>query len=67
MTATPHPSLRVPPKCPACGRLTVDNTQHCPKLKPGRWALLCAAITCRCGLTYRNGTRPPTVTPGRKP
>jgi hypothetical protein len=47
----------VPPKCPFCGRLTVDNAQHCPDLKPGRWALVCMTIQCRCGGLYRAGAQ----------
>ena len=46
----------VPPRCPNCGRLTVDNRQHCPEKQPSKWATHCAAITCNgCGTDYRTG------------
>lgn len=36
----------VPPACPNCGRLTVDNRQHCTNQTPARWVTHCAAMTC---------------------
>ena len=47
---------QVPAKCPYCGRLTVDNNQHCPNLKPtSKWLASCATVVCKCGATYRQG------------
>lgn len=46
----------VPPKCPNCGRPTVDNRWHCINQTPARWATYCAAMTCNgCGTDYRTG------------
>lgn len=64
----------IPPKCPACGRLTVDNDKHCPPTRenPGKWAKSCLTIVCRrCGSLYRAGAhhqpKPPPTQPGRSP
>lgn len=63
----------IPPKCPACGRLTVDNAKHCPPTRenPGKWAKSCLTIVCRCGSLYRAGAhhqpKPPPNQPGRSP
>ena len=47
---------QVPPRCPNCGRLTVDNRQHCTNQTPARWVTHCAAMTCNgCGTDYRTG------------
>ena len=43
-------ATQVLPKCPDCGRLTVDNRQHCAEKKPAAWAKSCQWIVC-------NGTR----------
>ena len=46
----------LPPRCPNCGRLTVDNRQHCTNQTPARWVTHCAAMTCYgCGTDYRTG------------
>ena len=46
----------VPPRCPECGRLTVDNRRHCkPTDEPGNvafWAKSCLTMSCTCGVTY---------------
>lgn len=43
----------VPAQCPTCGRLTVDNRQHCPDLPASQWARMCLAMTCaKCGTSY---------------
>lgn len=66
----PHREPRVPPKCPFCGRLTVDNAQHCPddprKPGKGKWAIRCLTVVCRCGGVYRDGAqyRPAEQQPG---
>ena len=57
------PEANVPPKCPECGRLTVDNRRHCkPQDEPGAmefWASKCLTMTCSCGVTYaRHGHYP---------
>lgn len=49
MTVT---ETRVPATCPACGRLTVDNVQHCRHLTPAEWAKKCLVMRCRCGCRY---------------
>ena len=42
--------LQLEPKCPKCGRLTVDNNRHCPNDTARRplfdWARSCQLITC---------------------
>lgn len=41
------------PKCPECGRLTVDNRQHCPEKTTAQWAKCCQMMVCaKCGYTY---------------
>jgi len=46
----------LPPNCPNCGRLTVDNRRHCTNQTPAQWATHCTAMTCNgCGTDYRNG------------
>ena len=56
--------IQLLPKCPDCGRLTVDNPQHCPEKTPARWATNCQLRKCtgtvtddagkqvRCGRVY---------------
>lgn len=38
--------LQIQPKCPDCGRLTVDNPQHCPEKSPAAWATSCQWHVC---------------------
>lgn len=47
----------VPAQCPNCGRLTVDNRQHCPDMPASQWARVCLAMTCaKCGTGYHTHT-----------
>ena len=43
--------LNVPAKCPFCGKLTVENRQHCTK-EASVWAVCCQTMVCDCGGTY---------------
>lgn len=48
------PSLEtnVPPRCPDCNRLTVDNRQHCNRSTMA-WQRTCALMQCTtCGTVY---------------
>ena len=58
---------QIPPKCPECGRLTVDNTRHCkPGAEPGNaafWARHCLTMQCRCGVVYAAQGHYPRRTP----
>lgn len=49
--------LLVAPKCPACGRLTVDNPQHCPEKKAALWATNCQWLVCAGTITDPAGKR----------
>lgn len=49
--------LQILPKCPDCGRLTVDNPQHCPEKKPAAWAKFCQWRTCAGTVTNADGVK----------
>ena len=38
--------FQILPKCPDCGRLTVDNPQHCPEKNAAKWATSCQLRKC---------------------
>lgn len=38
--------LQIEPKCPDCGRLTVDNNFHCPEKSHSQWAKSCRWMKC---------------------
>lgn len=45
--------LQVEPKCPGCGRLTVDNRQHCADKTTANWKVYCRWMRCtKCKYTY---------------
>lgn len=48
---------RVPPKCPYCSRLTVDNARHCFTDDAEKWAKSCLTIVCKCNAVYRAGAQ----------